>query len=97
MFQAAKLEGQNHLSSWTPDMEQRDLESVLLGFGLSLLISSLCPYRFFWNGNMYSVLLHVGSIKFRVLVWFGLVFAGVTIKTLSESQKRLWTGFVCLF
>lgn len=38
-----------------------------------------------------------GSIKFRVLVLFSFVFAGATIKTLSESQKRLWTGFVLVF
>lgn len=49
------------------------------------------PFLPFWNGNVHSMPLYVGSVSSAFLVWF---YGGYRLRDGWESLKRLWTGLL---
>ncbi len=60
-------------------MEMQSLEFAQLVFSLALVQYSLTMA--FWNSNVYPVILEVRDLL--------LIFYGITVKRVHESQKRL--------
>lgn len=64
ILHAAKPKGEGHLSTLTSDTELQDLEvcPAVCWPCFSTVLTHCTQIAQFWNGNIYSVLLYVGSM-----------------------------------